>query len=177
MKTLQREQRAQISEINELGAKLKKLHENLPTEPTPEQLAEILEIEGDAPTKYFFKLHQKQIVQHQFSKFKLPDGSEMTCKTEITKEAARFFAALYSSENRTTESSRDIQLSNARLHNKITPAQRTMLEELPSSRELQDILHSFPKRKALGVDGANAEALQAVWDFTEQCYYQVLNQF
>ncbi|KAL3690988.1 hypothetical protein R1sor_004639 [Riccia sorocarpa] len=91
MKVLQREQRAQISKIKELGTKLKKLHEHLPPAPTLEQLAEILELEvekrkrehtrdrlvrlwsrakylsqGDASTKYFFKLHRKQIVQHQF---------------------------------------------------------------------------------------------------------------
>ncbi|KAL3690989.1 hypothetical protein R1sor_004640 [Riccia sorocarpa] len=36
-----------------------------------------------------------------------------------------------------------------------------MLEELPLSRELQDILLSFPKGKAPGVDGANTEAPQA----------------
>ncbi|KAL3680059.1 hypothetical protein R1sor_023015 [Riccia sorocarpa] len=202
MKTLQREQRNQISEIEDLGIKLKTLHENLPQEPSREQLAVILELEmekrkrehtrdrlvrlwsrarylsqGDAPTKYFFKLHRQQIIQHQFTKLKLPDGSETTNKTEITKEAARFFAALYSSENRNQESHRDIQLVNARLHNKVTPAQRTMLEELPSTKELHDILLSFPKGKAPGVDGANAEALQAVWDFIDGSYFQILERF
>ncbi|KAL3680062.1 hypothetical protein R1sor_023018 [Riccia sorocarpa] len=202
MKAKQREQRAQISQIDELGKKLKALHEQLPQDPTKEQLAEILETElekrrrehtrdrlvrlwsrarymsqGDAPTKYFFNLHRKQITQHQFDKLKLPDGTETTCKTQITKEATRVFTALYTSENRTEESRRDIFFVNSRLKNKVTDAQRAMLEEIPSCRELQDTLYSFPKGKAPGIDGANAEALQAMWNFTKNTYLQILYQF
>ncbi|KAL2642717.1 hypothetical protein R1flu_010304 [Riccia fluitans] len=184
MKVKQREQSIQISQIEELGKKLKACHEALPPYPSDVQKAKIFQLEtekrkrehirdrlvrvwsrakylsqGDAPTKYFLSLHKKQIVQHHFSKLRLPNGSETTCKTAIMKEATRVFLVLFTSENRTHEAQRDIAFVNSRLKNKISDAQGTMLEEMPSATEIQDALFSFPKGKALGIDGTSAEAL------------------
>ncbi|KAL2624303.1 hypothetical protein R1flu_008548 [Riccia fluitans] len=202
MKVKQWEQSIQISQIDELGKKLKACHEALPLKPSDEQKAEVFQLEtekrkrehacdrlariwsraryiaqGDAPTKYFLSLHKKQIVQHDFSKLKLSDGSETTCKTAIMKEATKVFAALYTSENRTEETRRDTTFINSKLRNKLSDAQRMMLEEMPSKNEINDSLYSFPKGKAPGIDGTNAESLQAVWDFIEPAYFKMIQHF
>ncbi|KAL2623729.1 hypothetical protein R1flu_007974 [Riccia fluitans] len=93
------------------------------------------------------------------------------------REATRVLSALYASENCTEESRRDITFVNSRLCNKLSDAQRLMLEELPSKKEIQDALFSFPMGKAPGIDGTNAESLQAVWDFTKPVYLKVLERF
>ncbi|KAL2610767.1 hypothetical protein R1flu_022459 [Riccia fluitans] len=202
MKTKQREQSTQISQIDELGKKLKLCHEALPPCPSDEQKAEIFQLEtekrkrehtrdrlvriwsrarfvakGDAPSKYFLSLHRKQILQHHFAKLRLPDGSETTNKTAITLEATRMFSTLYTSENRTAEARKDIAFILSKLSNKISDDQRKMLEELLSTNEIRDSLFSFPKGKVPGIDGTNAEALQAVWDFIEPVYLKVLQYF
>ncbi|KAL2610757.1 hypothetical protein R1flu_022449 [Riccia fluitans] len=202
MKEKQREQAIQISLIDELGKKLKTCHETLPLNPSVEQMAEIFQLEtekrkrehsrdrlvriwsraryvsqGDAPTKYFLGLHRKQIAQQHFSKLRLPDGSETTCKMTIMKEAFRVFSALYTSKNRTEETLRDTIFINSKLTNKIADEQRRMLAELPSADKIRDSLLSFPMGKAPGIDGTCAEALQAVWDFAGPTYLKVVEQF
>ncbi|KAL2610753.1 hypothetical protein R1flu_022445 [Riccia fluitans] len=132
---------------------------------------------SDAPTKYFLSLHKKQITQQHFSKLRLPDGSEMTCKTAIMKEAFRVFLTLYTSKNRTEETLRDTVFINSKLTNRISDAQRTMLAEQPTANEIHDSLFSFPMGKAPGIDGTCAEALQAIWDFTGPTYLKVVQHF
>ncbi|KAL2624298.1 hypothetical protein R1flu_008543 [Riccia fluitans] len=202
MKAKKREESIQISQIEELGKKLKACHEALPPYPYDEQKAEIFQLEtekrkrehtrdrliriwsraryisqGDASTKYFLSLHRKQIIQHHFSKLTHPDGFEMTCKTEILKEATRVFSAIYASGSRTEEIRRDTAFINSKLCNKLSDAQRKMLEEMPSKSEIQDALLSFLKGKAPGLDGTNADSFQAVWDFIEPTYFKVLEHF
>ncbi|KAL2610763.1 hypothetical protein R1flu_022455 [Riccia fluitans] len=202
MKVKQREQNTHISQIDELGTRLKACHENLSLHPSDELKTEILQLEiekrkrehardrlvriwsraryvaqGDAPTKYFLSLHRKQVVQHHFSKLKLLDGSTTTCKTAIMKEATRAFSKLFASENRTKESRRDTFFVNSKLTNKVSEAQRKRLADLPTMTEIQEALDSFPKGKAPGIDGTNVESLQAVWDFVGPAYLKMMQFF
>lgn len=202
LRTKQREQRGRLSEIQILEKEIFNLHSTRPMELTPSQLTRLdwLKTEkrireherdvqirlwsqvkhlglGDAPTKYFFNIHQQNTARAQILQLKLSTGEETRDQARILCAVGKYYADLYSAQTCTEE---DIYVRSAmmqRVENKLTDAERLMLSAPPTVKEVEDVLFSLPANKAPGVDGVSVEALRKTWPVMKAFYLAMVQKF
>ncbi|KAL3687195.1 hypothetical protein R1sor_013504 [Riccia sorocarpa] len=130
--------------------------------------------EGDAPSKYFFARLKTKHVQEEMTVLETADGRLLEDQEEIVKEVFRYYTDLYKADEETEEVLDRRRVVIDKIDRRLSGADNTMLEEVPSEELITTIVMEMPKEKSPGIDGVMVEILQIGWEFMrEDCLLMV----
>ncbi|KAL3693516.1 hypothetical protein R1sor_007167 [Riccia sorocarpa] len=133
--------------------------------------------EGDACTGYFFKKFRRRRARTQLTKLKTPDGVLQTNQADIRRSVQDNFTVLYSShvQNHEEETAAADLLRDT--HQKLSPEQKALLDDVPSEQEILESLFLLPTGKSPGIDGMGPEVMKLLWPVIGASYHRAVVHF
>ena len=128
--------------------------------------------EGECPTRYFFKLEQRQIRKSRINVIYDANGKEVSSQAEIEKAHTDFYTKLFSEEPIDLDKQSDLFAS---LSSCLSSDQSAMCEGELTLSEITNAVKGLNSGKAPGPDGLSAEFYAKFWDLLGPFLLQVFN--
>jgi exonuclease III len=129
--------------------------------------------EGEAPTKYFFRLAAAKSVESTIPEIKGHDGEPVTSNADILDRLATFYEQLYTPAD-VCEQSIDHLLSMTQP--KITSSMRASCEAPVTLEEATAAATSMRNNKSPGPSGLTGELYKALWDVIGPTFIAMANE-
>ena len=128
--------------------------------------------EGEAPTRYFFKLETQRYDKNIITSIYNTNSIEVSAREEIMKAHEEFYAKLFSSEEIDRDVQRDLLLNVTR---RLSSADRDLCEGDLALAEATNALKLMSRNKSPGLDGLTAEFYTKFWDLLGPMLIRVFN--
>ena len=129
--------------------------------------------EGEAPTRFFFKLERERQAKSAVSSILNSDGQLVSSRDEVLKAHVDFYSKLFEEEE-TDPEALDELLSHVTSH--LSDADRDLCDQSLSPCELSSAVAGLSNNKSPGPDGLTAEFYVKFWPRLGPILLQVYNQ-
>lgn len=131
---------------------------------------------GDKNNKYFHKSALVRAAANTMREIQCADGRVCTSQEEIKEEATNFFESLLTDQPEGLEGTSVLDLQ-ALINFKSSIADQVKLKREVTETEIQKVLFSMPRNKALGPDGFTIEFFQATWSILGKDFVVAIQSF
>ncbi|KAL3693293.1 hypothetical protein R1sor_006944 [Riccia sorocarpa] len=129
--------------------------------------------DGEAPTKFFFKLAKARFKGDKIAALNLETGETVTRREDILKLVEEYYIDLYNADSEGLTNRLVLQLIDRR----ISEEEGSALDNLPTDEEIDNTVKSLKWGKSPGLDGVTNDMLLDCWDFIRQDCYEMVMAF